>query len=122
MNSPSTIDNTYKQIIKKHKINYYMKDFFINLIKGVLMGGANVIPGVSGGTMAIITGIFERLIHAISALNFTSLRILISGNFKSFSSRIDLIFLIAFGNSFSIFQGHNISNDPNINPVSNPTV
>ena len=61
------------------------------------MGGANVIPGVSGGTMAIITGIFERLIHAISALNFTSLRILISGNFKSFSSRIDLIFLIALG-------------------------
>lgn len=61
------------------------------------MGGANVIPGVSGGTMAMITGIFERLIHAISALNFTSLRVLISGNFKSFSSRIDLIFLIALG-------------------------
>ena len=60
------------------------------------MGGANVIPGVSGGTMAIITGIFERLIHAISALNFTSLRILISGNFKNFSSRIDLIFLIGW--------------------------
>ena len=74
-----------------------MKDFFINLIKGVLVGGANVIPGVSGGTMAMITGIFERLIHAVSALNFTSLRILVSGNLKSFSSRVDLIFLISLG-------------------------
>jgi putative membrane protein len=38
-----------------------------NLLYGVLMGGADVIPGVSGGTMALIVGIYERLVGAISA-------------------------------------------------------
>lgn len=37
------------------------------ILYGVLMGGADVIPGVSGGTMALIVGIYERLIHALSA-------------------------------------------------------
>ena len=39
--------------------------FIINLLKGMAMGAANVIPGVSGGTIAMITGIFERIINAI---------------------------------------------------------
>jgi putative membrane protein len=37
-------------------------------LKGLLMGGADIIPGVSGGTMALITGIYQRLIHAIKGL------------------------------------------------------
>jgi len=36
------------------------------VLYGVLMGGADVIPGVSGGTMALIVGIYERLVHALS--------------------------------------------------------
>lgn len=39
-------------------------------LKGLVMGMADIIPGVSGGTMALITGIYERLIHAIRAVNF----------------------------------------------------
>ncbi|HUH08112.1 MAG TPA: DUF368 domain-containing protein, partial [Egibacteraceae bacterium] len=35
--------------------------------QGLLMGGADVIPGVSGGTVALIVGIYERLIHSIQA-------------------------------------------------------
>ena len=36
--------------------------WFINLLKGMIMGIANVIPGVSGGTLALITGIYEKIV------------------------------------------------------------
>ncbi|MEX0661302.1 MAG: DUF368 domain-containing protein [Balneolaceae bacterium] len=39
------------------------------IIKGFLMGSADIVPGVSGGTMALITGIYERLINAIKSVN-----------------------------------------------------
>lgn len=40
----------------------------VHFAQGLLMGGADVIPGVSGGTMALIVGIYERLLHAVSAV------------------------------------------------------
>jgi len=43
---------------------------FIIFLKGMLMGMADIIPGVSGGTMALITGIYERLIHGIREIDF----------------------------------------------------
>lgn len=43
-------------------------DLLRYLLYGVLMGAADVIPGVSGGTMALIVGIYERLVHALSSL------------------------------------------------------
>ena len=46
-----------------------MLNYIINIFKGALMGAANVIPGVSGGTMALLTGIFERLINAIKSFD-----------------------------------------------------
>lgn len=64
------------------------------IFKGMAMGAANVIPGVSGGTIAFITGIFERLIHAIKSFNLTALKLLLSGKFKSFLKHIDFAFLI----------------------------
>ena len=42
------------------------RDLFAHYAQGLLMGGADVIPGVSGGTMALIVGIYERLIDALS--------------------------------------------------------
>lgn len=59
------------------------------------MGAANVIPGVSGGTIALLTGIFERLINSIKSFNLKALKLLFSGNFKEFSKHVDLNFLIA---------------------------
>ena len=44
-----------------------MKHYFILFIKGMSMGIANVIPGVSGGTIAFITGIYEKLLETIKA-------------------------------------------------------
>ena len=66
-------------------------------IKGFLMGGANVVPGVSGGTVAFITGIYERLLNALSSLNLKNLKLLLSGKFKEFIQATDLIFLFILG-------------------------
>ena len=42
--------------------------FLVDVIKGMLVGVANVIPGVSGGTMMVSMGIYDKLIHAITHL------------------------------------------------------
>ncbi len=72
-----------------------MKSFILLVLKGIGMGAANVIPGVSGGTIALLTGIFERLIHAIKSFNLTAIKLLFKGQFKEFAKHTDLIFLIA---------------------------
>lgn len=59
------------------------------------MGAANVVPGVSGGTIALITGIFERLINAIKSFNLKALKLLFSFRIKEFASHVDLLFLVA---------------------------
>ncbi len=74
-----------------------MKKQIFLVLKGALMGAANVIPGVSGGTMALLTGIFEPLIHAIKSFDLTAVRLLLAGKFKEFSERTNLRFLIPVG-------------------------
>lgn len=84
-----------------------MKSIFIHIIKGAIMGAANVIPGVSGGTMALVMGIYERLINSINQLNFNTLKkIFITRDFKSFAKDTDLFFLISItvGIFVSIFS------------------
>jgi putative membrane protein len=44
-------------------------EWLVILVKGMLMGIADIIPGVSGGTLALITGIYERFIHALRTIN-----------------------------------------------------
>ena len=70
-------------------------NYFILILKGVAMGAANVIPGVSGGTMALITGIFERLIDAIKSFNIQAIKLLFSFKLKEFAKYTDLYFLLA---------------------------
>lgn len=53
-------------------------------LKGFLMGSADVVPGVSGGTMALITGVYERLLGAISSVNAHSLKSLLKLDFPKF--------------------------------------
>lgn len=64
------------------------------ILKGIALGSANVIPGVSGGTIALITGIFERLINAIKSFDAKAIKLIFKGDFKSFSKHTDLIFLL----------------------------
>lgn len=72
-----------------------MMNYIFLVLKGVAMGAANVIPGVSGGTMALITGIFERLIDAIKSFNLHAIKLLFSFKIKEFAKYTDLYFLIA---------------------------
>lgn len=74
-----------------------MNQYLANFLKGIGVGSANVIPGVSGGTIALITGIFERLINALKSLNFTAIKLFFTGKFKEFAKHIDLWFLVSVG-------------------------
>lgn len=64
------------------------------IIKGMAMGAADVVPGVSGGTLAFILGIYERLLNAISAVNLQALKLLGQRRFKAFWLHIDGAFLL----------------------------
>lgn len=59
------------------------------------MGAANVIPGVSGGTIALITGIYERLIDAIKAWGPHSLQTLAKQGFRAFWQEVDGRFMLS---------------------------
>lgn len=63
------------------------------LLKGFCMGSADIIPGVSGGTMAFILGIYARLIHAIRSFDMIWLRALVNGDARQVAARPDLGFL-----------------------------
>jgi len=63
------------------------------LLTGIAMGAANVIPGVSGGTIAFITGVYQRLIDALKSFNLETIKLLFSGKINEFISRTDLKFL-----------------------------
>lgn len=68
--------------------------FLLLFLKGVVMGGADIIPGVSGGTIAFITGIYEELLNSINAFDIVALKLLRSGNLKAFWQHINGTFLL----------------------------
>ena len=70
-----------------------VKDLII-ILKGGAMGAANVIPGVSGGTVAFLTGIYERLINSIKSFDINAVKLLLKFKIKEFSKKIDLRFII----------------------------
>ncbi len=64
-------------------------------LKGMGMGAADVIPGVSGGTIAFIVGIYEELIESIRSVNLKSLKLLFSFRLKEFWSAVNGTFLLS---------------------------
>lgn len=72
-----------------------VKDYLLLFLKGIGMGAANVIPGVSGGTIALITGIFENLIDSIKSFDLKAVQFLLKFKIKDFIKHTDLFFLIA---------------------------
>jgi putative membrane protein len=68
-------------------------DYIVIFIKGLSMGAADVIPGVSGGTVAFITGIYNELIHAIRAVDLEALRLLRAGQLRACWKKINGPFL-----------------------------
>ncbi|MBN1590674.1 MAG: DUF368 domain-containing protein [Pirellulales bacterium] len=65
-----------------------------NVFRGILMGGADIIPGVSGGTVALILGIYERLVTAISHVDTRLLGLLRHCRWSEAAVHIDLRFLV----------------------------
>lgn len=82
------------------------KEHLLLVLKGMGMGAADVVPGVSGGTIAFITGIYEELINSIKSVNLTSLKLLFTGRFTSFWKAVNGNFLISvlLGIAISIFS------------------
>lgn len=66
-------------------------------LRGMLMGAADIVPGVSGGTIAFITGIYDRLIAAISAVDHRVAMLLLKGQWRAAGAAIDGAFLLALG-------------------------
>ena len=66
-------------------------------LRGVAMGAADLVPGVSGGTIALITGIYDRFITAIASVGFDALRMVLSGKVKDAWAYVDGNFLAAVG-------------------------
>lgn len=57
-------------------------------LRGLLMGISDIMPGISGGTIALITGIYDRLIGSISKIKFMFLKPLFKGNFSKFKQEL----------------------------------
>ena len=87
-------------------MNRTFKDYALLMLKGIGMGAADVVPGVSGGTIAFIVGIYEELIDSIKSINLTSLKMLFSLKFGRFWKAVNGNFLLAIisGIGISIFS------------------
>jgi len=74
-----------------------MKDYIGVALRGFCMGAADVVPGVSGGTMAFILGIYDELIHALHAINLTFFRRLFRLQWRAAFADLPWQFLLALG-------------------------
>jgi putative membrane protein len=71
------------------------KEAFLLTLKGICMGSADIIPGVSGGTIALITGIYEDLITAIKSVDLRFVQLILTLKLKSALSRLHVRFLLS---------------------------
>lgn len=87
-------------------MNRNTKDYLLLVLKGMGMGAADVVPGVSGGTIAFITGIYEELIDSIKSVNLHALKLFFSFRLAAFWKAINGNFLISvlLGIGISIFS------------------
>mgnify|MGYP000420078718 CR=1 FL=1 len=74
-------------------MNKWIRIYF----SGVFMGAADIVPGVSGGTIAFILGVYERLISALSGVNKESIQLLLKADIKGLWRHFDGTFLAVLG-------------------------
>jgi uncharacterized membrane protein len=74
--------------------------------KGLAMGAANKVPGVSGGTVSFVLSFYEEMIYSFQKINFKAFKLLINGRFKSFYQYVNgqFLLLIMGGSMFSYFS------------------
>lgn len=71
------------------------KNYLMIGLKGLAMGAADVVPGVSGGTIAFISGIYEEFINSLKSLNLEAIRVLFKQGFAAFWKQINGSFLLS---------------------------
>lgn len=86
---------TWQEAIQESPGPKEKKDYIVLYLKGFLMGIADLIPGVSGGTIAFITGIYENLLDAVSSFNKEVLKDVLKFNLTAALSKIHVRFLAA---------------------------
>ena len=88
----------YKERTFSQKVNLFLK--------GLAMGGANKVPGVSGGMVAFVMGFYEELIFTFRRINLKAFKLLFNGRFRSFAKYTNFQFLVwvMLGSTFSYFS------------------
>ena len=83
-----------------------IKDYAVLTLKGMAMGAADVVPGVSGGTIAFIAGIYDELILSIKSINMHSLKLLFTGKMAAFWEAVNgkFLFALLLGIVISVFS------------------
>ena len=83
-----------------------LKDYLVLMFKGMAMGAADVVPGVSGGTIAFIVGFYDELINSIKSINGASLKLLFTGKIAAFWKAITATCLLSIllGIGISVFS------------------
>ncbi len=83
-----------------------LKEYALLVLKGMGMGAADVVPGVSGGTIAFIVGIYDELINSIKSINKESLKLFFTGKWGKFCEYINGKFLLSIvvGIGISVFS------------------
>ena len=86
--------------------NNNARHYLMTAVKGICMGAADVIPGVSGGTIAFMTGIYEELVGSINSINGTAVKLLFKGKIRQFWKHINgnFLFSLIAGILLSIFS------------------
>lgn len=81
-------------------------DKFFLVIKGLCMGAANKVPGVSGGIVAFVGGFYEEFIYSLQKINIKAFKLLFNGRFRSFYRYVNGSFLtlLIFGMLVSYFS------------------
>ncbi|RKR07088.1 putative membrane protein [Maribacter vaceletii] len=82
------------------------KDQFFLILKGLFMGAANKVPGVSGGIVAFVGGFYEEFIYSLQKINLKAFKLLVSGRVRSFLQYINgrFLALLIFGMLISYFS------------------
>lgn len=83
-------------------MNRTIKDYLLLVVKGMGMGAADVVPGVSGGTIAFLVGIYEELINSIKSVNASSLSLFFTFKWKEFWKAINGNFLLSVVSGIAI--------------------
>lgn len=86
-------DKLMKDYSRPRSIQEYLRIY----LTGFAMGAADIVPGVSGGTMAFILGIYETLLNAIKSFNLDAIRLAIGFKLAAFADHVSLRFLISLG-------------------------